>query len=140
VLSETASSAFQLGVQYATELACNVVNKAIVDMRLRPRPVMPLVDQSEYIPQCEIRAARCWVNLGRLLLDIVCKHDVISKTGSTQFRQNKPVARAAVIGNAHDNNYGEIGLVVPEKFSWTGMQTDRHARSSQYAASLSAAE
>ena len=41
MLSETASSAFQLGVQYATELACNVVNKAIVDMRLRPRPVMP---------------------------------------------------------------------------------------------------
>jgi len=70
----------------------------------------------------------------------VCKHDVISKTGSTQFRQNKPVARATVIGNAHENNYGEIGLVVPEKFSWTGMQTDRHARSSQYAASLSAAE
>jgi len=66
------------------------LNKAIVDIRLRPRStVLPLVGQFEYSPRCHIHASPYWVTLNirflsrRLFLVVMCKHDVIHKTGST---------------------------------------------------------
>jgi len=45
-------------------------NNTIVHIRLRPRPVPPLVGQSQYTPRCQIRAAPCRVTLSRRLVRV----------------------------------------------------------------------
>ena len=122
-------------------LSCDAIsNKAIVDSRLRPRSVLPLVCQFEYTPQCQIHATPYQVTIASPVRDsYMCKCDVIRRTGNRQhIATPRDCARAAAIGKKHEE-FGEDQTLLADGQSNTHKQTNRQTRPSQYSAPLSRA-
>ena len=108
-------------------LSCDAIsNKAIVDSRLRPRSVLLLVCQFEYTPQCKSTLLPIESLLRRLFVTVMCKCDVIHRTGNRQhIATPRDCVGAAAIGKKHEE-LGEDQTLLADRQSNTHKQTDRH--------------